>query len=114
MGRRLQTAALVQNISAWHVTPRRGRAFVGALHMCMRALPAVRVQTARGALADEDAVLAEFEVVNKIINHLVRKQELLAVASRPTRSPGEDDAAFLARLQEERTLTFHANFVPEV
>lgn len=59
-------------------------------------------------------MLKEYEMVNKIINHLVRKQELLAVASRPSRQAGEDDAAFLQRLQEERMLTFHASFVPEV
>ncbi len=67
----------------------------------------------RGKVANQDAALQELEVVSKIINHLIRKGDTLAVLSRPARQAGEDDSTYLARMQAERVLQLHDNYAPE-
>lgn len=64
-------------------------------------------------LHTDEEVLEEYALVNKVVNHLLRKQEMLAVLSRPNRDAGEDEQAYLQRLQEERVITFDSKFVPE-
>ncbi|GIL73158.1 hypothetical protein Vretimale_4752 [Volvox reticuliferus] len=67
----------------------------------------------KGKVPNQAAALQELEVVSKIINHLIRKGDTLAVLSRPARQPGEDDASYLQRMQAERVLQLHDNYAPE-
>ncbi|KXZ56847.1 hypothetical protein GPECTOR_1g764 [Gonium pectorale] len=71
------------------------------------------VEANKGKLPNEDAAVHELEVVSKIINHLIRKGDTLAVLSRPARKTGEDDTSYLERMQRERVLQLHDNFAPE-
>ncbi|GIL42829.1 hypothetical protein Vafri_681 [Volvox africanus] len=67
----------------------------------------------KGKVPNQAAALQELEVVSKIINHLIRKGDTLAVLSRPARQLGEDDASYLQRMQAERVLQLHNNYAPE-
>ncbi len=49
----------------------------------------------------------------QVINHLIRKDNTLAVLTRPERNFGEADSDFLARVQAERVLTLNSNFAPD-
>ncbi len=67
----------------------------------------------RGKVPNQAAALQELEIVSKIINHLIRKGDTLAVLSRPARLAGEDDGSYLQRMQAERVLQLHDNYAPD-
>lgn len=64
-------------------------------------------------MPNQEAALLELEMVSKIINHLIRKGDTLAVLSRPVRQPSEDDTSYMQRMQTERVLQLHDNYAPE-
>lgn len=67
----------------------------------------------RGAITSFSAAESEYELVFKVINHLIKREGLLAVSGAPKRVPGEADDVFRNRLLKERRLALSANFVPE-
>lgn len=67
----------------------------------------------RGAIADCGAAESEYELVFKVITHLVRKEGLLTVTGAPKRQASEDEDGFRNRLLKERRLALSTNFVPE-
>ncbi|KAG2499995.1 hypothetical protein HYH03_002277 [Edaphochlamys debaryana] len=70
-------------------------------------------ESQKGKVASQEAALQELEVVTKIINHLIRKGDTLAVLLKPDRDAGETAEAYLARVQAERTLQLHDNYAPD-
>ncbi|GLC44375.1 hypothetical protein PLESTB_000476200 [Pleodorina starrii] len=67
----------------------------------------------KGKVPNQEAAMHEVEVVTKIINHLIRKGDTLAVLSRPARQPAEDDSTYVERLYTERVLQLHDNYAPD-
>lgn len=56
----------------------------------------------------------EFDLVGKIIQHLIKKEDVLTVISaRPVKGSGESQEDFLRRLQLERVLALHSKWAPE-
>eukprot|EP00955_Chlamydomonas_euryale_P055908 356245-Chlamydomonas_euryale.AAC.6 len=50
---------------------------------------------------------------DQVINKLIRQNDTLAVLSKPERTEGEDEAAFMSRIQMERVLSLHVNYAPD-
>ena len=49
----------------------------------------------------------------QVINHLIKKSKVLAVTYTPDVNPGESDADYQDRAQQERVLTLHESFNPD-
>jgi hypothetical protein len=56
---------------------------------------------------------AEMGLLFKVITHLVKRERVLAVLFRPERTPGEDPAAYLERVETERVLALAAGYNPD-
>jgi hypothetical protein len=56
----------------------------------------------------------EYNLVFKVINHLIKKEGLLAVVATPARQQGEDAESYKNRLWKERRLALAPNFAPEM
>jgi hypothetical protein len=67
----------------------------------------------RRAIADFAAAEAEYDLVFKVIAHLIRKEGLVTITGAPKRQAAEDDDSFKNRLLKERRLALSANFVPQ-
>ena len=67
----------------------------------------------RKALNNTAEVSAEFVLVGKIVNHLIRKDNTLIVIESPSRQEGEQFDVFSKRQQRERTLAVNPNYVAE-
>jgi len=70
-------------------------------------------QTRKGLLESEAQAEEEMHLLLKVINHLIRKSHVLAVSFTPDPNPGESDADYQSRVQEERVLTLHEGFNPD-
>lgn len=55
----------------------------------------------------------EYEIVFKIINHLIKREGILVVVAAPRRQPGESELAFRNKLWRERRLALSPSYVPE-
>lgn len=49
----------------------------------------------------------------QVINRLIRREHVLAESFVPEAAPGESDADYARRAQDERVLTLHAGFNPD-
>ncbi|KDD75143.1 hypothetical protein H632_c845p0, partial [Helicosporidium sp. ATCC 50920] len=67
----------------------------------------------RGAVLDHEAGVQEIVLAEKIIGHLVKKEQVLLVVQEPEREQGEGAAAFARRLQNDRVLALHPNYAVE-
>lgn len=52
--------------------------------------------------------------MRKIIAHLLKKGDTLAVLSRPKRKEGEEQKPWEERYQNERVLHLHETYAPEL
>ncbi|MEW5303285.1 MAG: hypothetical protein WDW36_005991 [Sanguina aurantia] len=74
----------------------------------------LQLQTERGAFNSMEETETEFDLVGKIIQHLIKKEDVLTVISaRPVKGSGESQEDFLRRLQLERVLALHSKWAPE-
>ena len=64
----------------------------------------------RGGL-DGDALETEISLVNKIIHHLIRKDNILIVVEAPEQAPDESRDEWARRYQRERILAANPNYV---
>jgi len=49
----------------------------------------------------------------QVINHLIKKSHVLAISFAPDPNPGESDADYQDRAQQERVLILHEGFNPD-
>jgi DNA replication licensing factor MCM6 len=68
---------------------------------------------ARGAVASREAGVAEIVLAEKIVAHLVRREQVLLVVDQPERRAGEGSPEFARRCQNERVLALNPNFSVE-
>ncbi len=68
----------------------------------------------RQAISGEEQAEEEMELLFKVINKLIRSGNTLAVLSVPVRLDTEDEAEYVSRQQQERVLSLHANYAPDV
>ncbi|PNW85268.1 hypothetical protein CHLRE_03g178650v5 [Chlamydomonas reinhardtii] len=71
-------------------------------------------ESLKGKLPTTAAALEEVDVVRKIIAHLLKKGDTLAVLSRPKRKEGEEQKPWEERYQNERVLHLHETYAPEL
>ena len=64
----------------------------------------------RGGL-DGDALETEISLVNKLIHHLIRKDNILIVVEAPEQAPDESRDEWARRYQRERILAANPNYV---
>ena len=54
------------------------------------------------------------DLLFRVVNHLIKKEQTLSVVSRPPPIAGESDQDFLHRVQMDRVLSLHANYAPNL
>lgn len=67
----------------------------------------------REAIKDRNQGVEEIVLAEKIIAHLIRKDQVLLVVDQPTRNEGEAAADFNKRVQNERVLALNPNYAME-
>lgn len=70
-------------------------------------------QVNRKAVHDMSEVEQEFDLVNKVINYMIKKECVLSVVHRPPRKHGESKEEYQDRLVLERVVAVHHNYCPE-
>ena len=68
---------------------------------------------ARGAVASREAGVEEIVLAEKVVAHLVRREQVLLVVDQPERREGEGGPEFARRCQNERVLALNPNFSVE-
>lgn len=67
----------------------------------------------RGAIKEKEAGVEEVVLAEKIIAHLIKREQVLLVVEAPTRGEGEAAADFAKRLQNDRVLALNPNYSAE-
>jgi DNA replication licensing factor MCM6 len=67
----------------------------------------------KGAIAGREQGVAEIVLAEKIVAHLVRREQVLLVVDAPERGEGEGAAEFAKRLQNDRVLALNPNYSVE-
>jgi len=67
----------------------------------------------RGAINTREQGVQEIVLAEKIVGHLIRREQVLLVVDQPSRREGEAADAFAKRLQLERVLALNPNYSPE-
>jgi hypothetical protein len=64
----------------------------------------------RGALAGQDAVVAEVELMQKVIGTMVEREGTLVVMQVPAQREGEEREAYVVRKEKERVLILNPSY----
>lgn len=67
----------------------------------------------RGAIKEKDAGVEEVMLAEKIIAHLIKREQVLLVVDQPIRGEGEAAIDFAKRLQSDRVLSLNPNYSAE-
>ncbi|KAL4448853.1 hypothetical protein ABPG77_007570 [Micractinium sp. CCAP 211/92] len=67
----------------------------------------------RGAVKEKEAGVEEIMLAEKIIAHLIKREQVLLVVAQPERDEGELAADYARRLQNERVLALNPNYSAE-
>ena len=67
----------------------------------------------RGAIKDREQGVEEIVLAEKIIAHLIKREQVLLVVEQPARAEGESAADYGKRLQNERVLALNPNYSAE-
>ncbi|KAI3430537.1 hypothetical protein D9Q98_005130 [Chlorella vulgaris] len=67
----------------------------------------------KGAIKEKDAGVEEVMLAEKIIAHLIKREQVLLVVDQPIRGEGEAAIDFAKRLQSDRVLSLNPNYSAE-
>jgi len=70
-------------------------------------------ERSRGVLKTDEDAETEINLLFKVINHLIRKNQVLAVAFTPERAAAEAEETYATRATGERVITLHASYAPD-
>ena len=78
---------------------------------CPRPLPTPPPR--RQAIVGREQGVEELVLAEKVVGHLVRKEQVLMVVQQPERGEGESAGAYARRALDERVLALNPNFATE-
>ena len=64
----------------------------------------------RGAIATKEQGVDEIMLAEKILGHLIRREQVLLVVEQPERREGEGGADYAKRVTMERVLALNPNY----
>lgn len=75
--------------------------------------PALPSCLCSGAVKEKEAGVEEIVLAEKIIAHLIKREQVLLVVGQPERQEGEAAGDYARRMQNERVLALNPNYSAE-